>query len=191
MKTIIKTVLALALISPTLGTKAQKKTHTISVERIISAPADQVWKVVGEDFGAIANSHPKIISSNYINGSLNSGEGAERQCNFNEKGTKYLKEKQISYSPENHSFKVQIIHSGSFPLDADLSYGNYKVEKIDNKTSKFIMDFTYRTKPAFLGGIAKGKFKEGLTDYTIAVAHHVLTGEIVNQENFEEIKKKY
>lgn len=50
---------------------------------------------------------------------------------------------------------------------------------------------TYRTTPAFMGWMAKGKFKKQIEDYLIAVEHHVLTGENVNKENFKQIKKKY
>ena len=47
-----------------------KKVQTFTVSHIIDAPAEKVWAIVGEDYGAIAYSHPKIVSSDYINGSL-------------------------------------------------------------------------------------------------------------------------
>ena len=49
----------------------------------------------------------------------------------------------------------------------------------------------YRTKPAFMGGMVKGKFKSMLDDYFIAIEHHVKTGKEVNGGNFKEIKKLY
>ena len=64
---------------------AQKKVQQFTVSRVIKAPANKVWAVVGEDFGAIAKSHPGIISSEYIGGTLKGGEGTERVCNLNEK----------------------------------------------------------------------------------------------------------
>ena len=82
---------AMTITSPALY--AQKKVQTFTVSHIIEAPSEKVWAVVGEDYGAIANSHPTIVSSNYINGSLKPGEGAERVCHFNDKGTRFLKEK--------------------------------------------------------------------------------------------------
>ncbi|MEL7342871.1 MAG: hypothetical protein AAGM67_20470, partial [Bacteroidota bacterium] len=39
--------------------QAQEKVQTFTVSHVIQAPADKVWAVVGEDYGAIANSHPK------------------------------------------------------------------------------------------------------------------------------------
>ena len=171
--------------------KTDKKVITFSVERTINAPIDQVWKVVGEDFGAIANSHPKIVSSKYNQGHITGGENVTRTCNYNEKGTKYIQEKQVSYDPENYTFKVLIYQSGGIPLNTDYSYGIYKVIPIDANTCKLKMTMGIRTKPALLGRFAKKQFKRDIGDYLLAVEHHVLTGENVNKENFKVIKKKY
>lgn len=171
--------------------QAQKKVQTFSESYIINAPADQVWAVVGEDYGAIANSHPKIISSDYINGTLAAGEGAERVCNFNESGTRYLHEKQVNYDPENYTFKNQVFQAGKFPVDPEYTFAIYKVEPIDANTSRFSFDMTYRTKPAFMGGMMKGNFRKLIADYAIAIEHHVTTGETVNKDNFREIRKQY
>lgn len=168
-----------------------KKTQHFVVSHIIKAPIDKVWKVVGEDYGAVAYSHPKIVSSNYVNGSLKGGEGAERVCNFNEKGTKFLKEKMINYDPENYTFKNVLYQAGKFPVNPDYTYAIYKIEKIDDDTSRFVFDMTFRTKPAFMGSIAKGSFKKLIADYAIAIEHNVNTGEKVTKDNFRAIKKEY
>lgn len=168
-----------------------QKLHSFEVSRVIPASAEEVWKVVGEDLGAIANSHPKIISSNYLEGSLASGEGAERVCHFNEKATKYTHEKQIAYDPENFTFKARVFHAEGLPLDTDYSIATYRVIPVDDQTSKLVFSMDYRTKPAFLGGLAKGNFKKTLSDYLLSVEHHVKTGETVNKETFKKIKKQY
>lgn len=192
MNTMIKVSLVLSFIffglNPLL---AQKKVKTFSVSHIIKAPADKVWAIVGEDYGAIAHSHPKIISSDYTNGTLQSGEGAERVCYFNNKKTRFLKEKQVDYQPENYSFKNQVFQAGKFPVSPEHTFAIYKVESIDANTSRFVFDMTYRTKPAFIGGMMKGNFKKLIRDYAIAIEHHVLTGERVNKDNFKSIKKQY
>ncbi len=194
MKTTLKIGLSMMIMLLSLNVIAQKKDKkviTFTVERKIEAAAERVWKVVGEDFGAIANSHPKIVSSNYNQGFITGGENAIRTCNFNEKGTKYLQEKQLEYDPENYRFKVQIFHAGKVPLDTEYSYGVYKVTPIDANSCKLSMTMGVRTKPAFLGPLAKGSFKKDIADYLLAVEHHVLTGENVTKENFKAIKKKY
>lgn len=170
---------------------AQKKVKTFTVEHVIDAPANKVWAVVGEDYGAIARSHPKIVSSNYVNGTLKAGEGAERVCSFNDKGTRYLHEKQVSFDPDNYAFRNQVIKAGKFPVNPAYTFGDYKVETIDANTSKFVFTMTYRTKPAFMGGMMKGQFKKLIKDYAIAIEHNVKTGEAVTKDNFKEIKKLY
>ena len=131
------------------------------------------------------------MSSNYNQGHITGGENVTRHCNFNEKGSKYIEEKQVSFDAENHTFKVLIYQSGGIPLDTDHSYGVYTVVPIDENSSKLVMDMGLRTKPAFMGGLAKGQFTKDIEEYMIAVEHHVLTGENVNKDNFKSIKKKY
>ncbi len=184
-------LLMLLLSTSVMGQKTDKKVKTFTVERTIQASAQKVWAVVGEDFGAIANSHPKIVSSTYNQGHITGGEDVTRTCNFNKKGTKYLQEKQVSFDPENYTFKVLIYHAGGIPLDTDYNYAVYSVKLIDANSCQLIMQMGLRTKPAFMGGLVKGKFKKTIADYLLAVEHHVLTGENVNKQNFKKIKKKY
>ena len=191
MKSILKLSLFIFFLVGTLHSFAQKKTQNFSVSRVIKAPATAVWKVVGEDFGAVANSHPGIISSEYISGSLEGGEGAERVCYLNEKKTKYTQEKQVEYNPEDYRFKAQVFRVDGIPLDADVTYAIYQVAPMDENTSKLTITMAFRTKPAFMGSLAKGRFKKTIADYALAVEHHVLTGEKVNKDNFKEIKKQY
>ena len=100
--------------SEAIAQKKQKKIQKFTVTKVIPHSADKVWSIVGEDYGAIAKSHPKIIASEYINGTLKAGEGAERVCYFNEKETKFLKEKMINYDPENKTFVNTVFQAGKF-----------------------------------------------------------------------------
>lgn len=192
MKTTINKILVFVFATVTLTATAQKKVQSFSISRVIDSNIESVWKVVGEDFGAIANSHPKIVSSTYNQGSITyGGEGAERICNLNESVTKYIKEKQLHFDAENHSFTVQVFHTEGIPLNPDYTKATYSVKPISSTSSEVVFEMTYRTTPAFMGWMAKGKFKKQIEDYLIAVEHHVITGENVNKENFKQIKKKY
>ncbi|MFT7588632.1 MAG: hypothetical protein ACI959_000844, partial [Limisphaerales bacterium] len=168
-----------------------KKVQSFAVSHVIHAPADKVWAIVGEDYGAIAKSHPEIIKSEYLNGSLKGGEGAERICYFNDKGSKFVKEKQINFDPENYTFKNTIYQTGKFPLDPAYRFALYTVEVIDAETSRFTFKMQYCTKPSMMGSMAKGKFQKLISNYAIAIEHHVVTGEDVNKENFKAIKKEH
>ena len=191
MKAMLKMAMTLTFVSLSIFLFGQKKAQTFTVSRIIEAPIEKVWAVVGEDYGAIANSHPGIISSEYTNGSLKGGEGVERVCYLNDKKTKATHEKQINYDPENYSFKAKVYQADGIPMDPDYTFAAYRVEKIDANTSKLIIGMNYGTKPAFMGAMAKGRFKKTIEGYVLAVDHHVRTGEVVNKENFKEIKKLY
>lgn len=191
MKTSSKIITSVLAIFLSINVMAQKKAQNFTVSRTIKAPVTAIWKVVGEDFGAIAKSHPSIVSSNYINGSLKGGEGAERVCNFNEEGTRFVHEKQVAYNPEKFTFKAQVFHIDGLPMDTKYTYAIYRVIPVDKNTSKLEIEMYYRTKPAFLGWMIKGKYKKTLKDYLLAVEHHVKTGETVTKDNFKNIKENY
>ena len=188
MKASLMMILGLLL---TTTVNAQKKVSKFLVEREFDIPAEKIWTIVGEDYGAIAHSHPKILSSEYINGSLKAGEGAERVCHFNEKGTQFLKEKMTNYQPEKMQFTNQVFQAGKFPLDPESTFALYKVEDLGNGRSKLIFDMQYRTQPAMMGPMMRGRFKRLIADYLIAIEHHAKTGERVTAANFKDIKKQY
>lgn len=194
MKKKRKLSIALLLISLLVSTGvvvAQKKTHTFQMERIIPASADTVWKVVGEEFADVSNYHAGIVSSELINGSTKSEVGCERVCNLDNNGKKYVKEKLSVYDPENRTLRAQISSSVGVPTVPEFTYAEYKIEAIDSNSSKLIITQVYRTKPAFLGFFAKGKFKKSTKEHLVFIEHYILTGEAITKENQKEIKKKY
>ena len=170
---------------------ATKKTKSFQVEKVINVSANKIWKIIAEDYGAVANSHPKIVSSEYISGSLKGEVGAERVCYFNEKGSQFLKEKIIKYDEDNMTYTNQIFQAGKFPVDAQNTKGTFNVIDLGNGSCKLTFDMQFRTKPAFMGGLMKGNFESLINDYFIAIEHHAKTGQNVNTENFKQIKKQY
>lgn len=189
MKTIL-IVLTLMLV-PAVALVAQKtkKVQTFSETKVLPFSAEQVWAIVGEDYGKVADSHPRIISSDYINGELKGCEGAERVCNFNQAGTQYLHERISDWNPEAMSFTNTVFHAGKFPVDPAYTKAIYKVSPIDANSCEISFNMQYRTKPAIMGGFAKGKFRKLIRDYFIAIEHHLSTGEKVTRDNFKSIKK--
>ena len=179
------TLLFLAIFSISFAKdgEKQKKVQKFTVTKTMPFSAEQVWAVVGEDYGYIAHSHPRIVKSEYINGTLKAEEGAERVCYFNDSGSKFLSEKIYNYDPGNMTFVNVVFQAGKFPVDPDLTRATYKVEAVDAQTSKFTFDMQYRTKPAMMGGMMKNKFSKLIKDYAIAIEHHIKTGEQVTKEN--------
>ncbi len=190
---LIVTGIAVALISMSFKTEKLdgKNVKHLKLEKVLPFKAEEVWKVVGEDYGKIAHSHPKIMRSDYIGGSLKRAEGAERVCYFNEDGTQFLKEKIASYDAKNFTLINKVYQAGKFPVDAARTLAVYKVTPIDENSCKLSFDMKFRTTPAWMGGMMKGSFKNLIGDYFIAIQHHIQTGEKVTKENFKSIKKLY
>ena len=191
MKTIIKFSVYMLVMSLGVTALAQKKVQTIEVEHVINAPAEKVWKVIAEDFDKISNSHPKLVSSGFLNGAQETEVGCSRVCNYNDKGSKFLKETVTYLDNDSMTLGIDIFEVEGLPINPEYSTAVQKIVPIDDNSSKMIMTVNYRTKPSFLGGLAKGGFKKGIRDYGIAIEHHVNTGETVTKENFKFAKKKY
>ena len=168
-----------------------KKFKVLDVERVMPFSAEKVWAAVALDYGKIAESHPRIVRSDYEAGSLQGELGAQRMCAFNDKGTQVLHEKIVDWDEENMTFVNMILEAKKFPLDEDNTRAIYKVTPIDANTSKLSMHMEFRTSPAFMGGMMKGSFEKLLNDYMIAVEHNIKTGEAVNRDNFKDIRKQY
>ena len=190
---ILIVMLLLMGVPDALAQSMSKKYKTVNVERVINAPADRVWEAMVLDYGEISNFAPSIYASSYERGSLKGDLGAERKCEFNKKGTRWTHERIGDIDHENMEMRNTIIDAGKFPLDMDNSQAFYRVKDNGDGTSTASYEFQFRAKPAFMGGIMKGRFKKLLGDTLIGLDHYVTTGEIVNATtgNWKEVKKKY
>lgn len=184
-------MLVLGLSQQAFAQSMSKKYKVIEVERVLPFSAEKVWATVAEDYGKIAESHPRILRSEYEAGSLKGELGAQRMCAFNDKGTQVLHEKITDWDPENMRVVNRILEAKKFPVDEDNSRGIYQVTPIDANSSKLNIRFEFRTTPAFMAGMMKNSFSSLLADYMIAVEHHIKTGEAVTRENFKDIRKQY
>lgn len=197
MKNLLMILFIQLLAITTLNAQSMaKKFRTLEVSRELPFSAETVWKAVAVDYGNIANAHPKIIASGYLGANaggdyLKGEKGAQRFCYFNEKQTQSLTEQIVDWDPENMTFVNRVLEAKKFPINPDNTRATYRVEALDDNRSLISMTMEFRTKPAFMGAIAKGQFKNLLEDYFIAIEHHIRTGEQVNGQNFKAIKKKH
>lgn len=176
---------------PASAQSMDKKTATVSVSRVVPHTADAVWEVIAGDYGRIADSHPRIIRSEYEHDTLEGGLGVERSCWFNDKGTQTLHEQITAWDPANFTFTNRIVEANGFPIDADNTEAIYRVEDLGDGTSRISMDMAFRATPAMMSGMMKGPFKSLLNDYLIAVEHNLTTGDAVTRDNFKDIATLY
>ncbi|GAA4271231.1 hypothetical protein GCM10022258_05240 [Aquimarina gracilis] len=176
-----------------LAQSMSKRYRTLKVETQINAPANKVWRAMVLDYGEIANFSPYIYASDYISGSLKGEKGAERKCSFNRKGSRWTHERIVEIDNQNMVMRNIVIDAQKFPLDMDNSQAYYRVKDNGDGTSTASYEFQFRTKPAFMGAIAKGSFRKTLAGTLVGLKHYIETGEKVNATNdkYKEIKEKY
>lgn len=175
------------------GQSMKKKHRTLKVSRIIDAPAEKVWEALALDYGRISNFSPYIYASNYENGSLKGEKHSERKCYFSANKKRWSHERIMEINNEEMVLRNIVIDAAKFPLNLDNSQAYYRVKDNGDGTSTASYEFQFRTKPAFMGAIAKGNFKKTLEGTLIGLEHYLITGEIVNAQsgNWKEVKKKY
>lgn len=198
MKNILKTSLALlmvtlGLINALQSQSMEKPFRSMVVERQITAPAARVWEALVLDYGEISNFSPFVFTSAYEGGSLKGTVGAERKCNFNAKGTRWSHEQIREIDHENMRMINILLDAAKFPLNIDNSYAVYYVRDNGDGTSTAGYEFNFRTKPAFMGGLAQGAFKKSLNETLIGLEHYLVTGERVTggSENASTVLKAY
>ncbi|GGG08575.1 hypothetical protein GCM10011344_06410 [Dokdonia pacifica] len=192
-KSIVFIVIAIMATTFSFAQSMEKSFRTVHVELIINAPAERVWEAMVLDYGEISNFSPYIYTSEYTNGSLKGEVGAERKCNFNEKGTQWSKERIAAIDTKNMVMRNVVIDGAKLPLNFDNSQAFYRVKDNGDGTSTASYEFQFRTKPAFLGFIAKGWFKKQMSGTLVGLKHYIETGERVTggTDTYKEIKGNY
>lgn len=173
--------------------KMDKKFKTLEVEIKINAPAHKVWEAMVLDYGAISNWSPYIYASNYESGSLKGEKGAERKCDLNEKGTRWVHERIASIDHPKMEMRNIILDGEKFPLDQENTQAYYRVRNNGDGTSTASYLMQFRGKPAFMTGMMKGGFKKTLAGSLKGLKHFVETGEPVTPYNnkLKEINGEY
>lgn len=170
-----------------------KKYKVLEVEINIDAPAEKVWEVMVQDYGAISNWSPYIYSSNYENGSLKGTKGAERKCNLNAKGSRWVHERIADIDDKKMEMRNIILDADKFPLDADNTQAYYRVKDNEDGTCTASYLMQYRGKPSIMTGMMKGSFMKSLKNNLKGLKHYMETGEEVTPMNnkLKEIEDLY
>jgi len=119
--------------------------HTVSVEKVISVPAEDAWAALDE-FGRVSEYNPHVATSKIIDGP-ETGVGATRECVFEDGGR--IEEKIVEYSPGSN-YTVEFIDVGSMPLKQNRV--QISVEE-RGESAVVTMAATFEPKYGFLGTI--------------------------------------
>lgn len=192
MKTRIIIILCMIIFLGSGICYSQKKAKKVEISRIVNQPIDIIWDIMVNKFGDPTAYTPNLYQSNFITDSTTIGVGTQRFCTLNAKGSKYIKEEIEFLDVEKHYFRVKFIEL-TMPLNTDVSRAHIQLTSMSNSTTKIDVKMIYRTKPAFIGGLAKGKFRKIFEHLLVGLEHYALTGERVNAQidNYKKIKGKY
>lgn len=86
--------------------------HEFEVSKEIKGSIEDVWRVL-DAFSDTWVHHPVVEKSHSTNGKKG-GLGARRQCVMYDGGK--LEEQIVEYNPHDHSYKVEVVEMGPFPL---------------------------------------------------------------------------
>lgn len=154
--------------------------HTVHVIKTIDVPFERAWAAL-DDFGGIANFHPRVESSPITNG-IASGQGATRACHFYNGDS--ITETITDYRPE-HGYTVELVDMGPFPLKHAVA--NLDAEPVGaNKTKvSFKMQFVPKFGPVgwvMAKLMMKPQFEKILGQVIDGLGQHVRTGHVVGEK---------
>ncbi|MEM1350407.1 MAG: SRPBCC family protein [Myxococcota bacterium] len=165
--------------------------RVITVSRELPFSAQTVWDRVFMDFASVATFHPRFVSSGFIEGSKALEVGAKRYAFYDAEQTRGIHEEVVALSHAEKTITFRIVRALDVPIDTEYTYAVSRLEELGPERTRFRMDFTYRTDPAFMAHFAHGTIREDLEAMAVGMEHYLKTGEAVNPDNYDKIKGAY
>ena len=159
-------------------------------ERELDVPAAKAWEIISDDFGAVSNWHPEIVSSKITSEDPTVQNGLERYCDYSMNGKRWAKERIEDYDPENMSFTLRMVEVKDIPMDPEYCHAKYKINDLGNGRSKLIVESHVRTKPAMLATFFIPFLQGAMKDMLLGFAHHAASGETVTSYVIKRLKKE-
>ena len=151
---------------------------TVSVNRVINAPIEEVW-ASWDDFGGIYKFNPNLNHSRLLEGSRLTGKGAKRQCDIND-GKNWIREEVLEYVPRQR-MKINI-YEGTMPLKRAIATLTFKQISTHQTEVRMVMEF--EPKMGLLGKLMvpmmKPKFTTMLGTLLEGNDRFVTQGQMVN-----------
>ena len=151
----------------------------------IHARKEAVWDVLFNKFGEVNDFNPLIECSHFLNGD-EGHVGCERHCQI-DSNTAVLE--RITRAEADLNFDVEI-YEGGLPM-MDKMKARFDLVEKDEENTEVVLTMYYSTKPAFMGGLMKGKMGKFFLKMLIGLKYHLETGELVTKENIKHIQKEY
>ncbi|MDH4279042.1 MAG: SRPBCC family protein [Acidimicrobiia bacterium] len=152
---------------------------TTRVSRTINAPIEQVWATLA-DFGTTYRWNPEVIHSTSI-GDRATGLGAERRCELNDTGSKWITEEIVAFDGPGHRYTVKLTGGPSKPPIEEVLVDIGATASTATSTEVTMAATLNGNGPvqramATMGALA---MKRVLSRVAAGLEHHLITGEDV------------
>ena len=149
------------------------------VSKIIEFPADDVWRIVAEEYGDQYRSNPFVFHSEWIGWDTTVQDGARRLCHFAEDGSKQGKERMVNVDKDAYTFTTQVFEAKGIEADPGHSGLTYRITPLFDTACRLEMEVQSKTLPAFVGTVKRELFEEMVKGYMLGIEYHLKTGEDV------------
>ncbi|KPA22455.1 Polyketide cyclase / dehydrase and lipid transport [Shimia sp. SK013] len=149
----------------------------VTVHTTINAPVEDVW-TAWDDYAHIEKFNPNLSRSFLLDGSHNTGLGAERQCTMTD-GKNFIQERIVDYQP-NRRMKVEIF-DGTFPLKENFATIDMRQTGPNKTELHFKMEFVpkYGLLGRLMVPMMKPQFRKLLGSLIDANKAYIERGEVV------------
>jgi hypothetical protein len=154
---------------------------TLNFETTVNVSKDKAWNLLA-DFAGVSIFHPTVPKSYAINGTGDTGLGAERRCELSNNGSKYVEERIIRFV-DGHEFDVEIFGGNQIP-PVNNFIETLGVEAIGTNQTRVYMKVNYQPKWGPIGFIMnimmiKPLLTKVLNGILVGFKLHVETGQPV------------
>lgn len=154
---------------------------TLNFETTVNVGKDKAWQTLA-DFAGISVFHPVVPKSYAINGTSHTGLGAERRCDLNTDGTKYVEER-ITRFVDGKEYDVDIYGGNQVPPVNNLIV-TLGVESISTTQTRVYVIANYQPKFGPIGTVMnmmmiKPFLSKAMNGILLGFKHHMETGQPV------------
>lgn len=152
---------------------------TITVSRTIPAEVDRVWSAL-RDFGATSAYNPAIHDSRSL-GEIREGVGAQRHCDINASGSKYVIEEIVAWDGDARRYTIEMVDGPSRP-PVEKFLVDIGAIATDAGRTEVTMTATMTTTGLVqkaMGAMAGPMLRKVFGQVLAGLEHHVSTGESV------------
>ncbi len=147
----------------------------------VNATKDEAWKSLA-DFAGVYTFHPAVPKSYAINGSSHTGLGAERRCELNSDGSKYIEERIVRFV-DGEEYDVDIYGGNQMPPVNNFIV-TLGVESVSANQTRIYVRANYEPKFGPVGMVMnmmmiKPFISKAMNGILLGFKHHMETGKPV------------